>query len=339
MKRKNRLTIGVLLLLLLTQGMPGCDKSVNRSDDTSASVYAPAASRDFGYVYQGQKLTHTFEIHNATDAPIPIGQIKSSCGCSSAVVSGNNIPARGVALVRTIVDTTGKGEHPFEVFVDIGVEHPIKVVRCSLRGNIVIPYPDRIEWGRLRIDETKRSEFYIKTLPDETLVISDCEYNDKRLDVTIASASIWRRRDVRKVSVQCLTNAFIGKFDETIVFKTNNPFRPTARVVVTGYVMGQIEMEPSAVSLGILKDHEQKQITIRVYSPYNTPFTIDEIRNPFPDNLTIGIVSNDEGTEWILTVVARGGFQKGKVTGELQMRTQSERGAADIRIGVFGIQR
>lgn len=46
---------------------------------------------DFGTLIQGKKVDHTFVLRNKGDAPLTIGKIKTSCGCTAATISSKTI--------------------------------------------------------------------------------------------------------------------------------------------------------------------------------------------------------------------------------------------------------
>jgi len=80
---------------------------------TTASVFgaapqlvADAPSFSFGLVSQGQRVDHTFTFRNAGDAPLNIAKVRSSCGCTAALLSAKVIPPGESGEVKASFDST-----------------------------------------------------------------------------------------------------------------------------------------------------------------------------------------------------------------------------------------
>jgi hypothetical protein len=52
----------------------------------------PSTSYDFGRIYEAWDVTHTFAVQNTGDADLLIGNLVTSCGCTTAELSSNVIP-------------------------------------------------------------------------------------------------------------------------------------------------------------------------------------------------------------------------------------------------------
>ena len=177
------------------------------------------------------------------------------------------------------MDTSSKRDHPFEVFVDMTVDHPIKAIRLSMKATAVIPNPPGLEFGDLYAGEQNERTFPVKALPGEELDVAvPAEYDRSKFDVRIAPPSEWTSRDACTVSVRCLSNAFVGRFEEKILLKTDRTSR--LEILLTGRVLAPVEVEPSAISLGVLKPRQSKQVTVKLYSPYAKPFSVEQMRDP-----------------------------------------------------------
>ena len=55
---------------------------------------------DWGNIYSGEKREHRFVLKNAGDTPLVIQRVKSSCGCTAAMVSSKTIPPTGQTELR-----------------------------------------------------------------------------------------------------------------------------------------------------------------------------------------------------------------------------------------------
>lgn len=61
---------------------------------------------DFGKVLQGQTVQHTFRFSNDGDEPLQIEKVKSSCGCTAALVSAKTLAPSESGEVQANFDST-----------------------------------------------------------------------------------------------------------------------------------------------------------------------------------------------------------------------------------------
>ena len=64
-------------------------------------------SLDFGRVKQGKILTHVFIFNNTGDAPLIIKRVRTSCGCTAALVSEKEIAPGGKGEIKVSFNTRG----------------------------------------------------------------------------------------------------------------------------------------------------------------------------------------------------------------------------------------
>lgn len=55
---------------------------------------------DFGTIAQGREIEHRFTLRNRGDAPLTVGRLKTSCGCTAATVSAKTIPPGKIGIVN-----------------------------------------------------------------------------------------------------------------------------------------------------------------------------------------------------------------------------------------------
>jgi hypothetical protein len=84
-KEKNMQRCALFFLpLILLFCLPG-------SADADPKIVAEKRDFQFGSILQGEKIAHVFKFHNAGDAPLHIEKVRTSCGCTAAVLSAKAI--------------------------------------------------------------------------------------------------------------------------------------------------------------------------------------------------------------------------------------------------------
>ncbi|MFN8470774.1 MAG: DUF1573 domain-containing protein [Anaerolineae bacterium] len=61
---------------------------------------------DFGEISPTEKVEKTFVLKNDGSKPLEIASVKSTCGCTAALVSDNTVPAGGQTTVKITFDPT-----------------------------------------------------------------------------------------------------------------------------------------------------------------------------------------------------------------------------------------
>ena len=73
--------------------------------DPAPALDAERMTFDFGEIFQGEKVTHTFAFTNSGDADLVIKRIKTSCGCTAALLSAKTIPPGAEGTIKATFDS------------------------------------------------------------------------------------------------------------------------------------------------------------------------------------------------------------------------------------------
>lgn len=169
-----------LCAIVLVAGMRLRDRSTRVATSTTTEGHTVSAvantsphptdfSYDFGIVRRGDRLTHTFRIPNTTSTDWQIGDIRSSCGCTVAMVERQQV-APGEDLTVTVALLTQNRSRPTTQRVQLKRLQelaPINlVVHADIRPPLVIRPPEFVrvsrgaDWnGRIQIENFDRQEW------------------------------------------------------------------------------------------------------------------------------------------------------------------------------------
>lgn len=105
---------------------------------------------DFGETLQGTKIDTIFRFQNAGDEVLEISGLRSSCGCTAALLSTHKLVPGAVGELRVTFDSQGfRG--PIQKRVTFETNDPKHTaVTFGLRGNVKVELflqPNRINWG------------------------------------------------------------------------------------------------------------------------------------------------------------------------------------------------
>lgn len=183
------LHIGASLAWAAAQPPPARDLWQPRPAQLTSSpgpLTSAESDHDFGKLSQGSQVSHIYTITNASEQPLSIERVQSSCGCTAALVAEKNL-APGQSGAVEVRFTSGKLIGPFHKTVRV-YTRPEGVLILSLRGSIQPDYladPSALNFGTLKLGEgtsrkvllyPTRSEarwtYRVSTPPDPCLEIS-----------------------------------------------------------------------------------------------------------------------------------------------------------------------
>jgi len=76
------------------------------TDANVSDIYFPSMTYDFGVVKKGEVKFHEFKFINKGKSTLKITNLKSTCGCTAAIMSNNEIPPGGEGLIKVEFDST-----------------------------------------------------------------------------------------------------------------------------------------------------------------------------------------------------------------------------------------
>lgn len=75
---------------------------------TGARIFFPETQHDFGKVKEGLKVEYTFKFENKGTESLVVKDIKTSCGCTAAVVSNSSLKPGEVGSIKVNFDTKNR---------------------------------------------------------------------------------------------------------------------------------------------------------------------------------------------------------------------------------------
>ena len=158
-----------------------------KADVEGPGIRAVEGTRDFGEVYSGTRLDHTFRLEAVGTEDLVINRIKPSCGCTVATTEVieadgsrrayvlNEPLAVGTQLeVSCTFDTAGK-RGPQLKPVNVYCNDPRGVARLVLKANLkdyLTASPSTVLLGRFSIIESRSAAFMLRSTSGEPVKLS-----------------------------------------------------------------------------------------------------------------------------------------------------------------------
>lgn len=193
---------------------------------------------NFGQVYQGTKVEHTFRFRNAGDAPLVVEKVRSSCGCTAALASATTIPAGGSGDIRTTFDS-GRFNGPVTKTVYLHVNDPQQpVAEFHLRGTVrpeMTLQPAQLDLGSLTVGATREARVTLTNNGDQELSFSAVESTAPELQAELTVSKLPPGKSAQLV-VKVVPRPGKARLSGYVLVKTSSPRVPELRLPVYGSI-------------------------------------------------------------------------------------------------------
>ena len=329
------IAVGLLLSCLGCDGPTSGPVAVAQSepsnpDSTAAGAPATGAPHivfaepvyEFGKVEQGEQVTHMFRFTNQGEQELRIESVKTSCGCTAAVISEEVIPPGKEGTISATFDTThfsGEKAKGISVYSNDPLQ---PVATLTLQGEITIEVaaePAQLYLGRLRRgEEVTRS---VDVLYDAQKPIDIVKIENSHPSISVYPEDLTTEdKKGKKLVVTLKKDAPLGRLNDRIVVTTTSQKKPVLEIPVFGSIEGDVVILPPQVSFGVVRKGETKTQEISIKNRGTKPVQVVRIQNSAA-NVVAELAPVKEGEEYRLTLKTKGESQPGRIQGEVQVFT------------------
>ncbi len=278
---------------------------------------------DFGSVERGATVEHTFVLANAGDATLRIDNVKSSCGCTVAVVSDRDVAPGREGRVTVTLDTARMAGTKTKT-VTVYTNDPAAVSSgLTLTGQVladVVVTPNPLYLGRLRRGEPSRHEAIVTTgRPGATFQVVAVEHPNPALH-----AHVEPRADGpgQRIVVELDRNMPLGRISEQLTLRTTSPREPVITLPVFGSVEGDVAVVPPQVTFGVASRGEDPERELTIRNRGRRPLGVTRIAVQ-PRQVSYRLREVEDGVEYRLTLRLEDGAPAGKVEGAVEIFTDN----------------
>lgn len=241
-------------------------------------------SHDFGAVARASKAEHRFQLYNPFNGNLVIQSVRTSCGCTTAVVEDHSIaPGETGSLLARFNTDRYTGEK--KATITVSITQPIRTeLQLNVRGYIrtdVVLHPGEAAFGsvpegssahlKMELNYAGRSDWEIRSVTSPFPFI--------RTEFTELSRGGGRVQ--YEVSVELKESAPEGFLSNQLVIHTNDKRLKTVPILLTAKVEKPLQTSPSSIALGSVKPNES--VAQRVTLTGKSEFTVLDIQCDIAD--------------------------------------------------------
>lgn len=192
-------------------------------------------NHDFGDIIQGAKVEYSFRFHNAGDQVLEIGQLRSSCGCTAALLSASRVAPGMLGELRVTFNSQGfRGQvQKMVTFETNDPKH--QEVTFSLRGQVKAELyfnPERINWGRVANGALLTQEVEIVNDSPEMVILQQPEVTSPELQTELLSTHIAAGQSAKlKITVEFPKE--LKRLAGYVIVRSNFPSVPQLKLPVS----------------------------------------------------------------------------------------------------------
>ena len=148
---------------------------------------------DFGEIFQGEKVLHVFEFVNEGDETLKIDRVKSSCGCTAALVSEKSIPPGGKGELQANFDSA-RFRNTVSKTIYLYSNDPVRpIMQFYIKGTVletVAVEPAQINFGNVVAEKLITATVLLRNQGKQTLTLGTPHATAAELVVKMPETSL-----------------------------------------------------------------------------------------------------------------------------------------------------
>jgi hypothetical protein len=236
---------------------------------------------DFGTVSKNSKAEYAFVLENCYEEEIHIASVRSSCGCTTPVVTKTELKSWEKGQIVAQFNTrsfTGTKSAVITVVIDRPYYAEVQLtVGGTIRTDVMVE-PGELKFGEVEVGQSKTSTVQIGFTGRRGMEIVDVQGNSDALEVRL-DAPVYTPSSVSyRMHVTLKGTLRAADFLDEVLIITNDP-NPRDRqlaLAVSARIRPPITVIPETVLLGDIRTGETRQQRVIVKS--KKPFSIASIQ-------------------------------------------------------------
>jgi len=322
------LAVCQFIMCVELQGAEAVNNGNDKDSDVNVSAQGPTIffenpDFNFGQIYKGQKIEHVFEFENRGKDILDIGKVKTSCGCTAAILTNSTIPPGKTGEIRA---TFNSGSFRGNVTKSISVisndpERP--KYKLTISGKIiedVVIKPKNINFGSVYLGEKTSKTVTIKSQTMPYFKIKKIRPSKQFINASVVE----EKNGEYIIKVVLIDNRKIGRFSGGIYLETNSQIQKKATIPFFGEIVGDITTYPRRIYYGTTT--EGKELTQKLFvkiREHNIKILNTKLS---PDFLSIKIDERYEqnNPHYLIQIKLHKEAAIGKLNGLLELYTNSK---------------
>jgi hypothetical protein len=289
---------------------------------------------DFGSVYSGTTVKHTFKLKNVGTAPLTISGVRTSCGCTAAQPTKKQLLPGEESNIAVSFDTStehGPATRAITVFTN---DQAHQQLQLTVRGDVKVQVeasPSLVIFERVKRGTAQSQQVALTDeMADRSFRVEATTNSNPYLRVATQPAA--GAKPGALLTITLLQTAPAGPISDVIKVRTS---RVPVELPVSGTVLGDLNLNPPQVSFGIVPHHSSAQRFVRLTNSGDRPVKVTGISS---NNMSVmaAVAPVKTGKEYKITVQLAPNTPDGVLRGMLAIKTDDPH-QEDLQVPFYGI--
>lgn len=304
---------------LMLAAVAACLPGEGLAQEWASKMFAET-SHNFGTVARGSKTEHRFTFRNIYKEDIHISGVRTSCGCTSPVVTKDLLKTHDTAeVVATFNTRTFLGQHGATLTVTIDQPYYAEV-QLRVDGNIrsdVSFEPPFVDLGNVDLGKGAQQTVQVTRTGSSPWQITDVRSANPMFEVTLSKPLRSPTQTVYDLTLSLKPEAEPGYINGELILVTNDPRAEQIPMDVEGRVVAAVTVSPQLLAMGVVRPGESvtKNLVVRA----NRSFRVTEVA--CGDACVSCNVPDREAAVQILPVTFTAGDTAGRIEREVRVAT------------------
>ncbi|MBU1888857.1 MAG: DUF1573 domain-containing protein [Candidatus Omnitrophica bacterium] len=330
-------SIMLFLLCILVISIPlGAEPKTDATvTATKACMSFPEPIFDFGFVYQGEDVTHAFKFQNVGESTLKISRVQASCGCSKAEASDTEIAPGAFGQIGVTFRTGGFIGQQTKI-IHVNSNDPINpTIDLQLKGEVKIEVevkPLTLSFENVSKHEQVTKQFEIIQRGEQKLIIDKVTTDKEYLKIDSVEKREQWGKNVYSVKVTLDSNAPAGYLQGRIDVSTNLERRKTILVGVQGRILGDIKLSRERIDFNVPAG--TKKASSVVISTKGDNFEVLRVENNIK-YLSAEVITLEKFKKYMIDFSVAPEVPPGPIRGNVKIYTNCP-GETELTVHIFG---
>jgi hypothetical protein len=254
----------------------------------------------------GEEVEHTFTFRNVGGALLTVEKVRTSCGCTAALISDKEIPPGGTGEIKTTFRTKGyQGDVKKSLTVESN-DPENELVRLTMGGKVlseVSVWPRYLNWESIEQGDPPRPRRISIWFPEGRGLRLE-KIHSESPSVVLKEESEEENKVI--YSVALAENLPTGRFTGRITVRTNSERLQEVHVPFYGFVQGNVKVVPHLISVGTIAPGENVTRTLSLKKTGDQDFSVQKVKTT-TEEITTEIIEKKKGSRYRIKVTYKPG--------------------------------
>jgi len=313
-------------------GLSGLAAPAGSSGSPSVQIEAPVF--DFGTALNGVAVKHVFRLKNVGTAPLIIGGVQTSCGCTAARPTKNTVAPGDESEIAVTFDTRSDKGPASRTITVLTNDPKHQQLNLTLKGDVKVDVeaaPSPVAFGNVKHETEQSRQVIISDISGGKDFKIDSLSNSSK-DITVTQQPRTDGKPGAALTITVLKSMPAGPFNDIV--KVANSRAPL-EIAVLGTVVGDLSVTPPQVSFGIVPHHASVLRTIRLTNSGDRTVKVIGVSST-SQNVMAVVDAVTPGKVYRITLQLRPNTPDGKLLGALAIKTDDPQ-QQTLQVPFYGI--